>query len=644
MAAAATPGRDPTSSNFLLRYTPATMTFREYDKKFMVLRPDVEEWRTVLIEDKPWLQQTEAGTDRYTPEEIVKLKKADRVARTLYVLGNTGGTDAYTNGETAYEIRMALRARFAPVDGMGLAELQHRYSEVITKQPYACPDIWVNDLEYFSMQMSEAGGTKKSDADTIAHLITSVPRVYDPVITMITAKPITTTGLLAEAQVLLRNYWVRNIKEKYTNTPVISNKKHHEAYAYTSTPETPAVPMSAQKPWRKYKGMCKYCGKQGHRLENCYAKQRDEGKSPQQMNENNNTNGIKCYNCNKIGHIARNCTEPKRMNSQQVPFVGHYAVEEDFFDSFLSAENAATTNDTPHVMTTTNSAYSVHTPPYHPTSPEPSWELLQDELETMDIEPVEAEPEVNFYELETTTNLFDGEKAQGRTLSPVAEELHEVTPPKKKHRTFQESCDHIEFLLGMKPSSNTVEIANPPTTTLTYEKEDSSRGKSLFNDDDEELQSDYDYTSSSNNNELDSIDEQNENDNENENEVDSTNDADSTDDTTNTEREREEILELQDSLPTYQDKQHQLLKHVVYLNERYVERLIAVKDTFNEIPSIINSDDEDNEINQHLAFTGNTGEYANDFTHTTTGYWVEGGKIGRTTTPYVDIFPYVVVQ
>jgi hypothetical protein len=51
------------------------------------------------------------------------------------------------------------------------------------------------------MQMAKVGGTRKSDADTIAHLITSVPRVYDLEITMITAKPITTTGLLAEAQV-----------------------------------------------------------------------------------------------------------------------------------------------------------------------------------------------------------------------------------------------------------------------------------------------------------------------------------------------------------------------------------------------------------------------------------------------------------
>ena len=183
MTTTSTSARDPTSASFHLKYNPTTTTFREYDKKFMVLRPDIEEWRTVLTEDSPWTQLKEDGTNKYTPEEIVKLKKADRVARTLYVLGNTGSTDAYTNGESAYDIRMALRARFAPVDGMGLAELQQRYSEVITKQPYACPDIWVNDLEYFSLQMAEAGGTKKSSADIIGHLITSVPQIYDPVIT-----------------------------------------------------------------------------------------------------------------------------------------------------------------------------------------------------------------------------------------------------------------------------------------------------------------------------------------------------------------------------------------------------------------------------------------------------------------------------
>ena len=181
--------KDPTSSNYILKYNPTLMSFREYDKKFMVLRPSIEDWKTVLTVEKPWELLNDEGTgNKYTDEQIVSLKKADQSAITLYVLGNTGATEAYMNGETAYEIRKALKARFAPVDGMGLAELQQRYNEVMMKQPYACPDIWVNDLEYYSTQMVEAGGTKKTDADIIAHLITNVPKVYDSVITMITSK------------------------------------------------------------------------------------------------------------------------------------------------------------------------------------------------------------------------------------------------------------------------------------------------------------------------------------------------------------------------------------------------------------------------------------------------------------------------
>ena len=242
---------------------------------------------------------------------------------------------------------MSLRARFAPVDGMGLAELQQRYSEVITKQPYACPDIWVNDLEYFSLQMAEAGGTKKSSADIIAHLITSVPRIYDPVITLVTSKPITTSGLLAETQVLMRNYWVRNIKNKYATTPATSNKKHHEAYAYNTTPENPPSAMSAQRPWRKFKGMCKHCGKQGHRIENCYAKQREEGKTPDETGNEKRKFGIKCYTCNKIGHISRECPESRKMNNQNTQFVGHFEVEDNFFDNFTNNGSDDEVDDKP---------------------------------------------------------------------------------------------------------------------------------------------------------------------------------------------------------------------------------------------------------------------------------------------------------
>jgi hypothetical protein len=105
-----------TRSNRFIRYDPATTTFREFDKKMLVLRPDLEYWTTVLTEDHYWDRKD--GTDENatlisTPEEILKLKKADRIAHSCYVLGSCKSTEPYTNGRTAYEIREALRKRFS---------------------------------------------------------------------------------------------------------------------------------------------------------------------------------------------------------------------------------------------------------------------------------------------------------------------------------------------------------------------------------------------------------------------------------------------------------------------------------------------------------------------------------------------------
>jgi hypothetical protein len=106
-------GKEPgIESQRTVTYRPGTMTFKEYDKKMKAFRPDLQYWEIVLTENKPWEKKDTNGNDYYTDEEKKELQGTDRIARSVYVLGNGGPTDVYTNQDTAYDIREALRARY----------------------------------------------------------------------------------------------------------------------------------------------------------------------------------------------------------------------------------------------------------------------------------------------------------------------------------------------------------------------------------------------------------------------------------------------------------------------------------------------------------------------------------------------------
>jgi hypothetical protein len=48
----------------------------------------------------------------YTPDQIRELQATDRIAGSVYLLGNGGPTNVYTNQDTAYEIQEALQTRY----------------------------------------------------------------------------------------------------------------------------------------------------------------------------------------------------------------------------------------------------------------------------------------------------------------------------------------------------------------------------------------------------------------------------------------------------------------------------------------------------------------------------------------------------
>jgi hypothetical protein len=133
------PGMD---SQRTVTYKPSIMSFKEYDKKMKAFRPDLQYWEVVLTKENEWDALDANGDPKYDAAEIKLLQATDRIARSVYVLGNGGPTDVYTSKDTAYEIREALRSRYENTEQLGLTMLTEKFNEVVRGNPYGCPDIW----------------------------------------------------------------------------------------------------------------------------------------------------------------------------------------------------------------------------------------------------------------------------------------------------------------------------------------------------------------------------------------------------------------------------------------------------------------------------------------------------------------------
>jgi hypothetical protein len=101
-------------------YRPGTMSFKEYDKKMRSFRPDLQYWEDVLTKEKEWEKADAYKALVYTADQIKEFQATDCIASSVYVLGNGGPTDVYTNQDTAYEIQESLRARYENTEQWGL--------------------------------------------------------------------------------------------------------------------------------------------------------------------------------------------------------------------------------------------------------------------------------------------------------------------------------------------------------------------------------------------------------------------------------------------------------------------------------------------------------------------------------------------
>jgi hypothetical protein len=206
----------------------------------------------------------------------------------------------YTNQDTAYAIREALRTRYKKTEQWGLTTLTEKFNEVIRENQYVCPDIWFDSLQYYKELMVKAGGSAKTDSEIAAHVLATAPNSNDSITTLILGKDLTDNDILKFARDQYRSYLKRHFRG-YNNTAAayMVETKHNSEVNFVAGGERNKNHRPVGKPWKKFKGFCKNCGIQGHKSVKCHAAKKNNN-SGQERKVQGETR--KCFSCNKTGH------------------------------------------------------------------------------------------------------------------------------------------------------------------------------------------------------------------------------------------------------------------------------------------------------------------------------------------------------
>jgi hypothetical protein len=62
---------------------------------------------------------------------------------------------------------------------MGLKTLTKKFNNVVRSNLYSWPDIWFDSLQYYKELMVKAGGSAKTDAEIVAHVLATAPNSYN---------------------------------------------------------------------------------------------------------------------------------------------------------------------------------------------------------------------------------------------------------------------------------------------------------------------------------------------------------------------------------------------------------------------------------------------------------------------------------
>jgi len=221
-----------------------------------------------------------------------------------------------------HEAWEALKTKYAPSTKADTVRLMAQFQTSKLENVKHDVDEWVSSVEILRQELKGLGKTIDDD-DFIIQILAGLPEEYMEITHSLTKD--------LESGTLTPKKMRAELKDRY-KTMKGFNKWSDKDVALNMTDKPQQGGGGFKKHYKKpFKGRCNNCGKIGHKAADCWDREENKSKrpnnwkSPKKPDNNNNNNnnnnsggsgrfGGKCWNCGERGHTSANC--PKKDNDE----------------------------------------------------------------------------------------------------------------------------------------------------------------------------------------------------------------------------------------------------------------------------------------------------------------------------------------